>query len=112
LGAGEADKGIEQLRAAVAARPEYVDAWFELASVLKEQGDADGAIEALRHSVTLDDKDAGAFNTLGLLLKRKGDEAGAKEAFARAAALRQAENEEKQNKLKRGAASLNPAKSQ
>jgi Flp pilus assembly protein TadD len=56
--------------------------------------------------VTLDDKDAGAFNTLGLLLKRKGDEAGAKEAFARAAALRQAENEEKQNKLKRGAARL------
>jgi Flp pilus assembly protein TadD len=73
---------------------------------LKQQGDVDGAIEALRHSVSLDDQDAGAFNTLGLLLKRKGDESGAKEAFARAAALRQAEAEEKQKKLRQGAAEI------
>jgi len=109
---GETDKGIEQLRAAVAQRPTYADAWFELATILKQQGDVDGAIDALRHSVVLDDKDAGAFNTLGLLLKRKGDEDGAKEAFARAAALRQAADQEKQKKLRQGAAKISSGSNQ
>jgi Flp pilus assembly protein TadD len=107
---GDTARGIAQLREAVTQRPNYADAWFELSTILKQEGDVDGAIDALRHSVALDDKDAGAFNTLGLLLKRKGDEAGAKEAFARAAELRLATEQEKEKKLKHGAAQLNSNK--
>ena len=51
---------------------------------------------------------AGVFNTLGLLLKRQGRADQAKQAFAKAAALRQAESEEKQNKLRLGAARAQP----
>jgi hypothetical protein len=40
-------------------------------------------------------------------LKRKGDASGAKEAFARAAALRQSEEQEKEKKLRQGAAQIN-----
>jgi Flp pilus assembly protein TadD len=51
----------------------------------------------------LDDQNAAAWNNLGLLLRRKGDKAGADAAFARAAALRQAEEAAKEQKLQQGA---------
>ena len=90
------------MRAAVAQRPGYNDAWYILGTTLKQQGDVDGAIEALRHSVALDDLNAAAWNNLGLLLRRKGDKAAAEEAFAKAAAIRKAEEEEKEKKLQQG----------
>lgn len=99
---GEMAKTIEQLRAAVNQRPEYVEAWYRLGSILKDQGDFDGAIDALRRSVTLDNTDAGAFNNLGLLLRRKGDPEGAKQAFSKAAEIRKAEEEQKEKKLRQG----------
>ena len=82
--------------------PAYNDAWYILGTTLKQQGDTDGAIEALRRSVALDDQNAAAWNNLGLLLRRKGDQAGAQEAFAKAAAIRKAEEEEKEKKLQQG----------
>ncbi|MGH9625886.1 MAG: hypothetical protein ACRD4G_16320, partial [Bryobacteraceae bacterium] len=57
----------------------------------------------------LDDSDAGAFNTLGLLLRRTGDIAGSKQAFAKAAALRAAENARKQKELEQGMAKVRGA---
>jgi superkiller protein 3 len=101
---GDTSEAVAQLRAAVQQRPNYSDAWFELGMVLKDQGDIAGAIQALQRSVELDATDAGAFNTLGLLLKRKGDAEGSKQAFAKAAALRQAEADEKRRKLEQGTA--------
>lgn len=76
-----------------------MDAWYQLGTILKQQGDVDGAIEALRRSVALDEQDAGAFNTLGLLLRKKGDIAGAQQAFDKAAAIRASENARKQKAL-------------
>jgi len=102
IDAGVSDQAIEQLRAAVAQRPEYNDAWYILGTTLKQQGDVDGAIEALRHSVALDDLNAAAWNNLGLLLRRKGDKTGAEDAFAKAAAIRKSEEEEKEKKLQQG----------
>ena len=99
---GDMGKAIEQLRAAVDQRPDYVEACYRLGSLLKDQGDVDGAIAALRRSVALDDTDAGAFNNLGLLLRRKGDMEGAKVAFAKAAEIRKAEAEQKEKHLNQG----------
>ena len=87
-----------------------------IAAETLDQDDTAGAIDALRHSVSLDGADAGAFNTLALLLKRTGDAEGAKEAFAKAAALRKAEADEKAKALRDGSARIakqpaeNPAK--
>jgi tetratricopeptide (TPR) repeat protein len=93
-------KAVEELRAAVARRSDYNDAWYILGTTLKEQGDTDGAIEALRRSVALDGLNAAAWNNLGLVLKKKGETAAAAEAFAKAAEIRKAEDLEKQKKLK------------
>jgi Flp pilus assembly protein TadD len=87
------------LRAAVAQRPDYNDAWYMLGTTLQQQGDAKGAIEALRKSVALDGLNAGAWNNLGLLLRRNGDKAGSEAAFAKAAEIRKAEESDKERAL-------------
>jgi tetratricopeptide (TPR) repeat protein len=102
IDAGDPDKAISQLRAAVAQRPDYNEAWYMLGNTLKDQGDVKGAIAALRKSVAIDGLNAAAWNNLGLLLRKDGDRAGSAEAFAKAAQIRQAEDLEKQKKLKQG----------
>jgi Flp pilus assembly protein TadD len=52
--------------------------------------------------VALDATDAGTFNNLGLLLKKKGDTEGANVAFAKAAAIRKADEERKEKNLRSG----------
>jgi Flp pilus assembly protein TadD len=103
---GEPEKAIEQLRLAVDQRPDYTDGWYQLGTILQQQGDVDGAIAALTKTVALDGTDDGAYNSLGLLLRKRGDLEGSKAAFAKAAEVRAAKLQAKEQSIREGAARI------
>ena len=70
------------MRAAIALKPDYGEAYFMLGTALKQKGDPEGAESALRTAIQLDPANPGPYNTLGQLLRIKGDAAGSRKAFA------------------------------
>lgn len=88
------DRAVDALRAAIAAKPEYVEAHYALGTVLKAKGDLDDAAASLRRAIALAPGSAaqeasGAHYVLAQVLRQKGDERGAQEQFAASERLRQ-----------------------
>jgi cytochrome c-type biogenesis protein CcmH/NrfG len=92
----------EQMRAAIAKRPDYAEAHYMLGIALKESGDPDGALAELKESIRLDPTTPGPFNTMGQILRQKGDLQGSKEAFATGVRLNAEKNAQLANSLEQG----------
>jgi Flp pilus assembly protein TadD len=91
---GEFDRAAAEMRAAIALRSDYGEAYFMLGTVLKQKGEAAPAEEALRTAIRLDPANPGPYNTLALLLRQKGDIEGSKRLFAEGARAKQAKENE------------------
>jgi tetratricopeptide (TPR) repeat protein len=68
---------VKELRAAIAARPDYAEAYYTLGTVLKQQGKMQEAADALRNAIRLQPDFAGAHTTLAGVLRALGDNEGA-----------------------------------
>lgn len=93
---GDAERAARELRAAVAARPDYADAHYTLGAVLKSVRDWKGAAASLRRAIALRPDLPAAHYTLGQVLQVSGDARGARDHLAEAERLRlraQAEQE-------------------
>ncbi|MDQ1470524.1 MAG: protein O-GlcNAc transferase, partial [Bryobacterales bacterium] len=99
---GDFDRTVTEMNAAVAASPDYAQAWYMLGTALKQKGDVDAASQALRKAISLEDSDPGPHNTLALMLRQRGDAEGAKAEFARAAELKAAAEKRQAEMLRRG----------
>ena len=93
---------VEQMRAAIAIRPDYAEAHYMLGIALKQSGDLDGAIPELKEAIRLDPSTPGPFNTLGQILRIKGDKQGSEEAFATGARLKREKESQLSNTLEQG----------
>jgi protein O-GlcNAc transferase len=93
---------IEQMKAAIAIRPDYAAAHYMLGIGLRETADLDGALAELRESTRLDPSTPGPYNTIGQILRIKGDKAGSEEAFATGAKLKNAKDKLLSNSLEQG----------
>jgi len=82
------------MRAAIALRPDYAEAYFMLGTVLKQKGESAPAEEALRTAIRLDPVNPGPYNTLALILRQKGDLEGSKKMFAEGARVKAAKETE------------------
>jgi tetratricopeptide (TPR) repeat protein len=85
---GKLDKAADELRAAAAAEPGYVDAHYTLGAVLRAAGDLAGAATALRRAIALKPDLWGAHYTLGQVRQQAGDRSGAQRHLADAERLR------------------------
>jgi tetratricopeptide (TPR) repeat protein len=88
LQAGRAAEAAEELRRALAARPESVAARINLATVLASQGDRTAALSLLREAARLEPGNATAHFDLGLLLAAGGALQEARVELAAAIAAR------------------------
>lgn len=57
---------------AIALKPDYAEAYFNLGNILNECGDDVNAIEAYKHALTINPNFPEALNNLGVMLKNKG----------------------------------------
>ena len=77
---GQFPEAVENLRAAIQAKPDYAEAYYTLGTVLNQQGQLQDSATALREAVRLQPDFAGAHTTLAAVLRKLGDtEAAAKE---------------------------------
>lgn len=79
---GEFDEAAKEMRAAIAIRGDYAEAYFMLGTALKQKGDAAAAELALRTAIRLDPANPGPYNTLAQIMRQKGDVEESKRLFA------------------------------
>lgn len=85
---GDLDQAASELRAAIAAQPDYADAHLALGAVLKAKRDFPAAGEALRRAVFLRPELPAGHYTLSQVLQLQGDRAGARKQLEEAERLR------------------------
>src|SRR6266581_2126667 len=71
--AGASDSAEQLYREAVAADPEFADAWCFLGIACKARGNLPSAIESYRHALRLRPNYLEALNNLGNMLVTQGD---------------------------------------
>ncbi len=74
---GDADGAVNELRKAIAAKPDYAEAFYTLGTVLKQQSKFQESADALREAIRLEPDFAGAHTTLAAVLRQLGDTPGA-----------------------------------
>jgi tetratricopeptide (TPR) repeat protein len=74
---GDADGAVDELRKAVAAKPDYAEAFYTLGTVLKQQSKLPESADALREALRLQPDFSGAHTTLAAVLRQLGDTQGA-----------------------------------
>ena len=84
IGAGHAAQGVEYLRTALVARPDYFDAHYNLGVALAQQNDYDGASRQFQLALQLQPQDANAEANLGAVLAEMGRFSDAKAHFEHA----------------------------
>jgi Flp pilus assembly protein TadD len=82
------DEAALQFREAIRRKPDYADAHYMLATVLKQQGAVDEAVAELREAIRLQPASAEAHLSLGQLLKQRGDPQAAAVELAEAERLK------------------------
>lgn len=85
--AGKTKSAIDLIRKAIAAKPDYVEAYSNLGNALQQQGRTDRAIASYRKAIGIDPAYAVAHMNLGAVLLQRGDAAGAAGALDKALAL-------------------------
>ncbi len=85
---GEMDQSANAYTQALRLKPDYGDAYRDLAILLIDAGVNDQAIEALIMAIKLNPQDAIAFYHLGLIKKKLGQDVEAIDAYSMAVALK------------------------
>ncbi len=85
---GKLEEAASAYRAAVALKPAYAEAQFNLGAVLHQKHELDAAEAAYRRAIALDPGIAVAHNNLGTVLKDRGLPDEALAAFAKATTLK------------------------
>jgi len=81
---GAWEQAIERYRAAIAARPNFPEAWNHLGIALHQGGKIDEAIEVYQMAIGLDPDRPAPHGNLGKALREKGDLSGAVAAYRQA----------------------------
>jgi tetratricopeptide (TPR) repeat protein len=71
------DEAIDHLQEAVRLRPDYADAYFNLGSVLFQQGLVDQAIAQWQKALAIRPRDAEAHRNIASALRKQGNLKGA-----------------------------------
>src|SRR5438477_5523578 len=74
---GDAEGAVSELKNAIAAKPDYAEAFYTLGTVLKQQSKLPESATALREAIRLQPEFAGAHTTLAAVLRQLGDSEGA-----------------------------------
>jgi SAM-dependent methyltransferase/Tfp pilus assembly protein PilF len=85
---GNADDAFASYRKAIALRPDYVDAHFNLGAALHSQGKLDDAIICYRNALALRPDFAAAHGNLGFVLQTQGKLGQAIDCYGKAVVLR------------------------
>ncbi len=84
---GKLEKAIEAYNNALSLKPDYAEAYNNIANALKEQDKLDEAIQAYKKALFIKSDYAEAFNNMGVILQDQGKLGEATEAYSRAISL-------------------------
>ena len=87
-GLGQLDDSIEAYNKALAIKPDYADACYNMGNALKEQGKFEEAIEAYNKALAIKPDNVEAWNNMGITLKNQGKQEEAIEAYNKALAIK------------------------
>lgn len=87
LEAGKLDTALQQFGEALRLKPEFREAWYNLALTHSRQGNVEGEIAAYREALNLDPDYAKAHYNLGIALEETGRLLDAADAYKRTAEL-------------------------
>jgi len=82
------DAAIHNYKQALKIKPDYADAYFNMANVFKVKGDLEEAIENYKQALKLKPNYADAYNNMGNALKDKGDPEAAINSYKQALKIR------------------------
>ena len=85
---GQLNQSIEACNKALAIKPDYADAYYNLGNVLKEQGKLEEAIEAYNKALAIKPDYAEAYINMGNALKKQGKLEEAIEAYNKAIVIK------------------------
>jgi 2-polyprenyl-3-methyl-5-hydroxy-6-metoxy-1,4-benzoquinol methylase/TolA-binding protein len=85
---GKLEETIEAYNKALAIKPDYADAYYNMGNTLKEQGKMEEAIEAYNKAISLKPDYADAYSNMGNVLKGQGKLKEAIEAYNKALAIK------------------------
>ena len=82
------DAAIHNYKQALIIKPDYADAYYNMANVFKVKGDLEEAIEAYKQALKLKPDYTDAYNNMGNALKDKGDPEAAIDSYKKALKIR------------------------
>ena len=85
---GRLDKSIEAYMMAISLKPDYAEAYYNMASALKNQGKLEQAIEACNKAILIKPDYAEAYNTMGNALNDQGKLDKSVEVYNKAVAIK------------------------
>jgi tetratricopeptide (TPR) repeat protein len=82
------DESVAAYNKALAIKPDYAEAYYNMGNALKEQGKVEAAIEAYNKALAVKPDYAEAYNNMGNALKEQGKLEEASEAYNKALAIK------------------------
>ena len=83
LASGRSAEAVEFYQRALAAKPDYIDAWLNLGRACVAKGDPAAARLAFERTLALDPANLSAMNNLALLADQRGEQSTAHELWGR-----------------------------
>jgi tetratricopeptide (TPR) repeat protein len=87
-GLGQLGLSVEAYNKALAIKPDYAEAYYNMGNALKDQGKLEEAIEAYNKALAIKPDYAEAYNNMGVTLKDQGKLEEAIEAYSKALAIK------------------------
>ena len=87
-GLGQLDASVEAYNKALAIKPDYAEACYNMGGTLKQQGKLEEAIEAYKKALAIEPNYAEAYNNMGIAIKDQGKLGEAIEAYNKALAIK------------------------
>ena len=87
-GLGQLDASVVAYKKAIAIKPDYAEAYYNMGNALKDQGKLEEAIEAYNKALAIKPDNAEAYNNMGIALQEQGKLEEAIEAYNKALAIK------------------------